>query len=89
MNIENRARFVACYTDAIQHLRDAGHRLYQIGDPAAWAEKMVKAFCEKRANKDGDACKRACKALGIKHTYQAIETYLGVQGEGKPKNAPA
>lgn len=39
--------------------------------------KMLDAFRKGTANKDGPACKLACQALGIAHTYQAINKFIG------------
>ena len=44
--------------------------------PKALAEKMSNGLITGDANKDGDGVKRACKACGIKQTYQAISEYL-------------
>lgn len=44
--------------------------------PAALAEKMTTGLVMGTASKDGSGIKRVCKALGIKHTYQAIRAYL-------------
>ena len=45
--------------------------------PEALARKMTIGLDCGTANKDGEAIKRTCKALGIAHTYKAIRTYLG------------
>lgn len=45
--------------------------------PAALAEKMTAGLKKGSANKDGTGIKNTCKALGIKHTYQAIRAFLG------------
>jgi hypothetical protein len=46
------------------------------GTPAQLAAKMGTCLLTGEANKDGEGIKRACKALGIKHTYAAIRAYL-------------
>jgi hypothetical protein len=38
--------------------------------------KMREGFEKRTYNKDGEAVKRTCKALGIKHTYKAINSLL-------------
>lgn len=38
--------------------------------------KMIAAIERGSFNKDGHAFKATCKALGIAHTYKAINTYL-------------
>ncbi len=40
------------------------------------AELMKAAFIRQSYNKDGRAVKAVCKALGIKHTYTAIDEFL-------------
>lgn len=44
--------------------------------PESLAAKMIGAGPRFAGNKDGDGVRRACKALGIKHTYTAINAYL-------------
>jgi hypothetical protein len=44
--------------------------------PARLARKMAAVLVTGAANKDGEGIKRACKAVGIKHTYKAIRDYL-------------
>jgi hypothetical protein len=39
-------------------------------------DRMKDAIQRGSYNKDGDGFKRTCKALGIKHTYMAINTWL-------------
>ena len=39
------------------------------------ATKMLAALDTGRANKEGKAFARTCKALGISHTYKAINAY--------------
>lgn len=39
------------------------------------ADKMIAAIARGSANKDGYAFKMTCKALGIAHTYKAINAY--------------
>ena len=46
------------------------------------AAKMVPAFKAGEANKDGLACKRTCKALGIPYTYAGIKAYLNEEVGG-------
>ena len=40
------------------------------------AVRMTDGLKTGRANKDGNAIKRTCKALGIKFTYTAIKEFL-------------
>lgn len=44
--------------------------------PQELASKIVVLLADGNANKDGKGIKRACKAVGIKHTYKAIKEYL-------------
>jgi hypothetical protein len=44
--------------------------------PTELAYKMSVGLATGAANKDGEGIKRACKAVGIKHTYKAIQDYL-------------
>ena len=44
--------------------------------PESLAEKMTAGLLVGGSSKDGDGIKRACKALGVKHTYKAIIAYL-------------
>ena len=44
--------------------------------PESLAAIMVGSGATFTANKDGDGIRRTCKALGIKHTYKAINEYL-------------
>ncbi len=44
--------------------------------PVDLAHKMTESLITGQGNKDGDGIKRACRAVGIKHTYNAIKEYL-------------
>ncbi len=65
---------------------ERNHRKIYEADPSVygypkerldWAiTNMRKAWTEGHANKDGPACKAACKELGIKHTYTAIRAFI-------------
>ena len=44
--------------------------------PESLAEKMIAGLIDGTADKDGDGIKRACRALGLKHTYKTIREYL-------------
>jgi hypothetical protein len=44
--------------------------------PAELAKKMTDGLRTITAQKDGEAVKRTCKELGIKHTYKAIQAFL-------------
>lgn len=44
--------------------------------PEALAAKMTAGLVTGAANKDGAGIRRACKVVGIPHTYKAIRAYL-------------
>ncbi len=44
--------------------------------PDGLAERITAAFIRKSANKEEKGIQRTCKALGIKHTYKAINDFL-------------
>lgn len=44
--------------------------------PEDLAYKMMPALIRGSASKDGKGINRTCKALGIKHTYKAINDFL-------------
>lgn len=44
--------------------------------PTDLARKMTTSLSQATASKDGLGIKNTCKALGIKHTYSAIENFL-------------
>jgi hypothetical protein len=70
------------------HLADAYKDLFandpkyaytaSVTNPAKFAHKMSVGLATKGANKDGEGIRRACKAVGIKHTYKAIRDYLNL-----------
>lgn len=46
--------------------------------PDKLAEKMLDSLFNKRASINSKAFKLTCKKLGIKHTYKAIYSFLGI-----------
>lgn len=40
------------------------------------AERMADGLLNGRANKDGEAIRRTCRLLGIKHSYRAIRAFM-------------
>ena len=44
--------------------------------PESLADAMIAGLANGSADKEGAPVKRACKALGIKHTYKALREYL-------------
>lgn len=80
MNQTNISIFLEVYT---RHLTKAvsdnpSDYTYHPNSSNLVAEKMVKAFLQKSANKDSIAVKRTCKELGISYTYKGIYEFLGV-----------
>lgn len=49
-----------------------------LNTPEGLAAKMMAALTRGSANKDGIAIRRVCKALGLKHTYRDIESFIGL-----------
>jgi len=50
--------------------------VFRWNTPEDLAYKMMAAFKNGSANKDGKGIQRTCKALEIKHTYKAINEFL-------------
>jgi hypothetical protein len=76
----NIERFIEALTKAYVELFESDPKYAysaQHTTPEALAVKMTKGLAQGSANKDGAGIRRACKVCGIKHTYQAIRTYLG------------
>jgi hypothetical protein len=81
MEISNQKKFYDVY---VQHLKQCSIEYpeqYKFSEDKAEevAQRMIKAFMNSKAKKDGPAIKRTCKTLGIGYTYKAIEQYLGVR----------
>lgn len=74
----NADRFIEVLTAQYVDLFKTDEYAYaaQTTTPEALAGKMTVSLARGAANKDGTGIKRTCKALGIKHTYQAIREYL-------------
>ena len=52
---------------------------WPVENAPAVAAKMLEAIKRGSYNKDSRAIKATCKTLGIKHTYKAIDEYLGLK----------
>jgi hypothetical protein len=63
------------YACAASRLRTYQRKLVA-ATPTELAHKVSVGLATGEANKDGEGIKRACKAVGIKHTYKAIQDYL-------------
>ena len=79
INQANLATFESHLVDAYRDLFDNDPEYAYAASrttPTELACKMAAGLATGAANKDGDGIKRACKAVGIKHTYKAIQHYL-------------
>ena len=74
----NRLKFELELTKAYQLLFTGEDYAYaaRLHTPQSLAVKMTAGLADGTANKDGDGIKMACKAVGIKHTYKDIRSYL-------------
>lgn len=80
MILTNAERFETAlreaYTDLFANNPDYAYSAAHT-TPEVLAAKMTAGLqVHNGANKDGDGIKRACKAMGIKHTYAAIRGFL-------------
>ena len=71
-------RFVALYEENLRAAitKHPDHYRYGLDKVPGVVARMSKAFQERTYNKDGFAIKWTCRALGIVHTYTAINHYL-------------
>lgn len=70
-----RAALIDAYEDLFAH--DASYTLTsRLNTPESHADKIIAGLIRGAAHKNGSGVKRACKAVGIKNTYEAIEEYL-------------
>lgn len=67
--------FLELYGKNYNQCRDEKPEEYG-GERADVLARMYNAIVNGTFNKDGEAFKRTCKQLKIKHTYKAIEAYL-------------
>jgi hypothetical protein len=63
------------YTELFANDPDYAYSASRI-DPETLANKMTIGLGAGTANKDGKAIRYACRTLGIKHTYKAINAYF-------------
>jgi hypothetical protein len=68
---ELRKNYESLFVNNIEYRYAANH-----STPAELAGRMTNSLFNGTANKDGKGIKLTCKALGIKHTYKAIQEYL-------------
>jgi hypothetical protein len=81
--VTNTERFKAALTLAYQDLFATDEEYAYAAartTPEALAEKMTSGLLTGSANHDGTGIRRACKAVGIKHTRKAIVAFLQEQG---------
>lgn len=75
----NKERFIEVYTEKLRYEFTYNQEYFYSAartTPKDLALKMTEGLIAGTANKDGDAIKKTCKQLGIKHTYKAIKEYL-------------
>lgn len=51
-----------------------------VADPEGTATRFLHGFLTGGTNKDGPACKAACREMRIPHTYKAIQSALRSEG---------
>lgn len=76
---EARIKFHTVLTDQYKQLFETDPEYKYAAErnlPMDLARKMMNSLAEGTGNKDGKGIVRTCKALGIKHTYKAIQQYL-------------
>lgn len=78
----NREKFKRVYKEELISAHSKYPEIYAwpISELEQVLTRIYLAIDKGSFNKDSHAFKATCKALGIKHTYQAIETFLGSQG---------
>jgi hypothetical protein len=74
-------RFEIVLADQVIRLFKTAKYAYmsQKNTPEAFAKQMTAALANGCADKSGDAVRATCTALGVKHTYKAIEAFLSNQ----------
>ena len=81
MPLSNKQRFmdalVVAYRDLFATSREYAYIASRI-TPEALALKITEGLHTGAANKDGEGVKRACKAMGIKQTYNAIQGFFNL-----------
>lgn len=70
-----RAELITAYTDLFANDAEYAYSAARC-TPESLADKMLPGLVTGGANKDGAGIKRACKAVGIAHTYKAIRAFL-------------
>lgn len=70
-----QAALTDAYTDLFAHDPEYSYSAAR-STPASLAARMTTSLAAGAANKDGQGIVRACRAVGIKHTYLAIRKFL-------------
>lgn len=76
MVTSNAQRFFSEYEIQLQKAVEQHPDEYGFSDVKAVANRMRAAFIRQSYNKDGRAIRAVCRVLGIKHTYDSINTFL-------------
>ena len=76
LNRENLNLFMAAYSDFLYKAFTASPLDFALGYTLT-LNNMAWAIVSGTFNKDSDSFKKTCKQLGIKHTYKAIDEFLG------------
>ena len=76
----NLETFLTIYQEKLQDavIQHPTEYAYAVSMVPLVVERMSKAIVNGTYHLSGPALKATCKALGIKMTYKAINTYLGV-----------
>jgi alpha-D-ribose 1-methylphosphonate 5-triphosphate synthase subunit PhnI len=72
----NFQAFMEVYEEKLIEARRRGDYEWPESELPQVLARMRAAIERGTANKDGPAFKATCKALGIKHTYQAINSFI-------------
>jgi hypothetical protein len=72
----NAQRFFSEYEIQLQKAVERYPDEYGVSDVKTVANRMRAAFIRQSYNKDGRAIRAVCRVLGIKHTYDSINTFL-------------
>lgn len=76
MSTTNAQRFFSEYEVQLQKAVEKYPDEYGFIDVKTVASRMRAAFIRQTYNKDGRAIVAVCRALGIKHTYDSINSFL-------------
>lgn len=79
----NADRFATVYAEELTRAVSAHPEryAYALADVPDVSGRMVAAFIQGDASKDGDAIRAVCRRLNINCTYRAIAAFLAAPGE--------